>query len=265
MIKPANISKKAHNVKVLFLFLLCLTLISCETNNPNKPFDGQVAKVKELNNWMCNNLGLEVDAIKKDTQMFEDYSSPEYFTLKYKEFKVQVVGFWNGMSKMMWNSREIKSELVPAYEVEKYLTATKDEVPEIEKLSCQNEVKDWHDAVNQRLREGPYQTTLTEKIHDFFQTLFNQIEDILNLGLASIFALFGTWVSYKGFKSFVATKSIFDLVISIIFSGAFGLIAILIKFAFNVKSIGNLTIWWTSSLAFIFISLAIAVVKSIQP
>lgn len=251
-------------MKVLFLFLLCLTLIGCETNNQKKPFDGQVEKVKELNNWMCNNLELEVGAIKKDTQMFEDYSSSDYFTLKYKDLKVQVVGFWNGMSKIVWNSRAIETELVPAYEKEKYLTATKDEVPEIEKLSCQNEVKDWHDAVSQRLREGPYQTNLTDKIHDFSQLLFNQIEKIFYLGLASIFAFFGTWVSYKGFKSFIATKSIFDLVISIIFSGAFGLIAILIKFAFNVKSIGNFTIWWTSSLAFIFMSLLIAVVKSNQ-
>ena len=243
-------------MKALTLFLLCLTLVNCGSDNQHKVFDGQAKKVSGLNNTLCLVLEVEIENIKTDEHMFENYGSPDYFVNKYLELKVHAAGFWNSfVNKTWWNVQSINSP----YEKEKFLKATADEVPAIESLTCQNYVKEWHEAVNERLKNGPYNKSLLAKAREYIELSANSIGNWLSAAFV-IFILCATaFCSYSCLEEFVIKKSLGVLFGGVVLSGAFGLMAILIDKVFFESSISHFTIWWISSLLYSFTCLIISI------
>ena len=247
--------------KTLFL-LFFLSLISCGADVPYKTFDAQERKAGHLNVIICNSLEFEVNRIKTDEYMYENYNSPEYFNEKYEEITGEAIGFWNQLSKTMWNTETRRHETAPISDKEKYLNATVNDTPAIESLTCQNYVKEWHDAVKELLHNGPYQKSFFDKTVTYIESTTKLIGNWFGWAIAIFLICGATVLSYRGFKQFVVTKVFADFFWALIFSGGGGLIAIFIDKEFFDSSVSSFTIWWASSLIYSIACIFIAILHN---
>jgi len=248
-------------------------LIGCGSDKPDRAFDGQAAKVKWLTYWTCEGIDIQTQITKKDTLMYdgyERYEDPQYLSKSYKRIKTSTVERWNGEGG--WEhfsdlSEELRfggydPKTVPENQKNKFLNAAIEDVPDINNLDCKETVNEWHKEVNKRLQDGPYEKTFMEKLEDLLEPIFDVIGNLFSLSIASFFLIGASVLSNRGFKNFVKTKSIWSLFWATVFAGSFGLIAIASTALLKIKDIDDFNIWLISTIAFIFASLVIAVIKN---
>ena len=243
--------------------LIFLTLIGCGSDKPYRAFDGQAAKVKWLTYWTCEEIDIETQLIKKDTlgyDGYERYEDPQYSSKSYNRIKTSTVEHWNGEGGWealsdSYTEFELKGydlKTIPENQKNKFLNAAIEDVPDINNLNCKETVSEWHKAVNKRLQEGAYKKTL-------FNSVYSSIDDSPTLACVIFLTYAATLRSYKAFKKFVFTKSLVALFLATTLSGAFGIIAVLIKDIFNSTYIDSLSLWAISTAIFIFISIVAAI------